>query len=131
MVPKFSSACTRQIYTALWSTQRDLRVKAHWVSSNIDSTQCHRGSVDGRCVPRLPYHTTDLYYIYIAPFLIYFLLTLCHTTMLFPILHCSHFYRATPSDLTPCRHKSTFLLNICLLFLTWESAELSTAEQMA
>jgi len=54
-----------------------------------------------------------------------------HDAVAFTVLHCSHFYRATPSDLIPCRHKSTFLLNMSTFFLTWESAELSTAERMA
>jgi hypothetical protein len=78
-----------------------LRVKAHWVSSTFDSTQCHRRSVDGRWIPRLPYHTTDLYYTYIVPFLIYFpLFTLCHTTMLLPL----QFYTVVTS--TKLRHQT-------------------------
>lgn len=78
-----------------------LRVRAHWVSSTLDSTQCNTGSVDGRRIPRLPYHNTDLYYTCLAPFLNHFLLrTLCHTTILLPL----QFYTVVTS--TELRHQT-------------------------
>jgi hypothetical protein len=89
-----------------------LRVKAHWVST----TQCLTGYVNGCWAPTVPYHNNDLYHTYVSPLLIYFLPSHTmpyHDAVACAVLHCSHFYRATPSDINPCRNKVYFY--ICLI----------------
>lgn len=128
MVPKFSSACTWEIYTALWSTQRDLKGQ-----STLGQLKSRLTSVPHRIRPRTLGSSTALSYHRLILHIHSPILNLLpsynmphHNAAAFTILHCSHFYRATPSDIIQCRHKSTFLLHICLQFLTWESAAPST-----